>query len=77
MAKNKKKEAPEFNLKECNSCVVCIDTCPVDCLTMTVARGLVEGHKYPQLSIETACIGCGACAEDCPVDAITMVPKAA
>lgn len=76
MAKQEK-EMPRINIKKCNSCVVCIDSCPVDCLSMSVAPEGLKKHKYPALLNADMCIGCGNCATDCPVDAIEMVARAA
>lgn len=71
------KEIPSINIKKCNSCIVCIDSCPVDCLSLSLTNKGINGHKYPNLLNENSCIGCGTCALDCPVDAITMVARAA
>ena len=73
MANQKEKKIPKFSIKKCNSCVICVDTCPVDCLSMSVITDGIPNHKYPILPNEDRCIGCGSCAEDCPMDAITMV----
>ena len=78
MAKEaKKKEIPVIKIKKCNSCIVCIDVCPVNCLAPSVVSKGQPGHRYPVLINEDACTGCGSCAEECPVDAVTMVPRAA
>ena len=69
----KEKKIPQFNIKKCNSCVICIDSCPVDCLSMSVASSGIPNHKYPNLLNQAICTGCGSCAEDCPTDAVMMV----
>ena len=68
-------EKPVFDNKKCNSCVICIDTCPTGCLAMSGAMGL-DKHAKPYIKDDKACIGCGFCAVECPVDAITMVKPA-
>lgn len=73
MANQKEKKIPKFDIKKCNSCAICIDTCPVDCLSMSVTNDGIPNHKYPNLLNESVCTGCGSCAEDCPTEAITMV----
>jgi formate hydrogenlyase subunit 6/NADH:ubiquinone oxidoreductase subunit I len=73
----KEKEIPEISIKKCNSCIVCIEVCPVDCLVMSVAAAGIKKHKYPTLLNEDMCIGCSTCAVDCPVEAIKMVARAA
>ncbi len=64
---------PIFDKKACVSCNMCIQICPVSCLSLSGAstKGL---HRHPDLEDPTLCIACGFCAEDCPVDAIVMVP---
>ena len=64
-------EKPVFDRKKCVSCMICMDACPVGCLSLSEA---VSGdpHGYPYLDKEKACIGCGFCAFECPVGAITM-----
>ncbi len=71
MVKRSGWEKPVFDRKKCVSCMICMDACPVGCLSLSEA---VSGdpHGYPYLDKEKACIGCGFCAYECPVDAVTM-----
>ena len=64
-------EKPVFDRKKCMSCMICIDACPVGCLSLSES---VPGdpHGYPYLENEKSCLGCGFCACECPVDAVTM-----
>ncbi|MCG8564188.1 MAG: 4Fe-4S binding protein [Desulfobacterales bacterium] len=64
---------PEFDLKACASCGICLDACPVKALDtdLMVVRDV---HAYPWLARPKACIGCGFCAVECPVDAVTLTP---
>jgi Na+-translocating ferredoxin:NAD+ oxidoreductase subunit B len=64
---------PSFERKTCMSCNICIDTCPVSCITLAEPVDRKNLHGYPYIKDEKACIGCGFCAEACPVDAITMI----
>ena len=77
MAKKKEKRIPLFNIKTCMGCTMCVDTCPVECLSLSLHRQGKAGHRYPLLFNPAQCIGCEQCMEDCPVEAITMVPVAA
>jgi len=65
-------QRPEIDIKTCTSCNICIDTCPLGCISLSKNAGARDNHGYPYLSDEKACIGCGFCAADCPVDAIVM-----
>lgn len=69
----KSKQIPGISVKKCNSCIICVESCPVDCLSMTVVPEGIPNHKYPYLLNPDMCISCGTCAEECPVDAIDMI----
>ncbi len=63
---------PLFDKQICISCSMCIQTCPVSCLSLSEANA--EGlDRVPNMENPSLCIACGFCAEDCPVDAIRMV----
>ena len=67
---------PVISINDCMSCNICIDACPVGCISLSKGAGAGDNHGYPYLSDEKACIGCSFCAIECPVDAITMTaPK--
>ena len=65
-------EKPVIDTRICISCNICIDACPVRCLSKTVAKDPASKAVFPELSRERDCIACGLCAEDCPVGAIAM-----
>jgi len=46
---------------KCIACGVCVDECPVDCISQ-------DGDKY--VIDDSACLDCGVCVGVCPVDAI-------
>ncbi len=67
-----KRKIPAFALKDCVSCGICAQACPVSSLSMTL-----EGKqgKYPNVfpALDAlSCIGCGRCAESCPMGVIHM-----
>ncbi|MDD3919595.1 MAG: 4Fe-4S dicluster domain-containing protein [Eubacteriales bacterium] len=66
------KKHPVFFYKNCVSCGICAQACPISCLAMTNVR---KQGKYikpcPELA-EEGCIGCGMCEKACPMDVITM-----
>jgi alcohol dehydrogenase len=64
-------DKPFFDKKICNGCAVCVDVCPVDCISLGLPS-MDDPHAYPEVTDPKACIACGFCAEECPVDAIEM-----
>ena len=55
--------AAEVNKETCTGCEACVETCPVDAITMSDDLAVIDADE---------CIDCGACVDACPVDAITM-----
>ncbi len=66
-------EKPRIIRKNCMSCTICIDSCPVDCIGWTFTKDTKDKRAYPVLENEKKCIACRFCAIECPVDAIEMV----
>jgi ferredoxin len=62
---------PVFDKEACVSCNMCIQVCPVSCLSLSEAS-VKAPHRHPYMKNPALCIACGFCAEDCPVDAIRM-----
>jgi len=58
----------------CTGCEVCIEFCPVDCIT-------VVRNPNPEIMtnvcrvIEYPCTGCTLCVKECPWECIAMVPR--
>ncbi len=48
----------------CTGCEQCIDSCPVEAITMNDEDIAVVDSD--------ACVDCGDCVDACPVEAITM-----
>lgn len=69
--KRKQWEKPFFDHQKCNGCLICIDVCPTDCISLG-GSGLKDPHAYPEVVRTSACIGCGFCRDACPVEAIEM-----
>jgi Pyruvate/2-oxoacid:ferredoxin oxidoreductase delta subunit len=59
---------PSIDPEECNSCEVCVDSCPSTALAMSE-------EAFPRLDLDR-CFGCGVCATGCPTDAIVLIAKA-
>lgn len=71
--KRKELEKPLFDNQKCNGCVICLDVCPTDCISLGEANAN-DPNAYPEVTVASKkkCIGCGFCAQACPVDAIEM-----
>ncbi len=50
----------------CIGCTLCLDACPVDCIT--------GAHKRMHTVIDELCTGCELCLPVCPVDCISLMP---
>ena len=61
--KGKSDGVASVNAQECDGCGVCIESCPVDAITLNDVA-VIDENK---------CTGCGICIDKCPLDAITMV----
>ncbi len=49
---------------KCTGCLVCVDSCPIGCISKTVAR---DGFIYTVID-EQKCISCGKCYSVCPIE---------
>ena len=66
------KKSVEFDLKNCLSCSICVQACPVSALSLTKAgKSGKYANLFPELSADV-CIGCGVCVKSCPMDCITL-----
>ncbi|AVX29662.1 electron transfer flavoprotein alpha subunit apoprotein [Carboxydocella thermautotrophica] len=55
--------AVEINAKACIGCGICVDTCPVQALSLVDGVSVVDPKQ---------CVDCGACVKVCPTNAITL-----
>ena len=81
-ASNRSKGLIALTIKEnaelsCNSCGLCIDVCPSDCITIETTKELQENFQPPkQFKVDILkCVYCGFCEEICPVDAIRLTSE--
>ena len=64
-------DKPRFDEDTCMSCRICIDACPVACLSLS-GTSPPDCHGHPYMANDKSCIGCGFCSRECPVGAIKM-----
>ncbi len=64
------KGKPVFDYKKCMACGICVQECPVSCLTL--AKTDVDRYlkAYPKLG--EGCISCLKCEKACPYDAVIV-----
>ena len=55
--------AAVINKDTCTGCGACVDTCPVEAISMVDGKADVDAG---------ACVDCGACVDECPVEAISL-----
>lgn len=55
--------AAVVNQETCSGCEACVDSCPVEAISMQNEKAQVDADT---------CIDCGACVGECPVEAISM-----
>lgn len=54
--------AVSIDTDSCIACGACVDSCPVEALTVADHAEVNEGE----------CIECGACTSSCPVEALSL-----
>lgn len=52
----------KVNSKECTGCESCVESCPVEAISMVEGVAVIDQEK---------CTECGTCIGECPVEAIT------
>lgn len=66
------KKSVVIDLKNCLSCSICVQACPVSALSLTrEGKSGKYANLFPELA-PGACIGCGACVKNCPMSCIRM-----
>jgi formate hydrogenlyase subunit 6/NADH:ubiquinone oxidoreductase subunit I len=63
---------PLFTQNLCMACVICMETCPTNAISLKTTRGTKKTIRYPRLANERACIACDFCMLECPTEAIQM-----
>ena len=63
---------PNIRQEECSACQMCVQTCTVGALSVTLPKFRGDLNVFAELSAPAKCVGCGLCAETCPLRIITM-----
>ncbi|MEK6756189.1 MAG: 4Fe-4S dicluster domain-containing protein, partial [Bacteroidota bacterium] len=66
---------PEIDERTCNGCGKCLDTCPVEAMSLVSANDpRHEKRKKARLN-EEICLGCGLCVRNCPKDSVRLMSR--
>jgi Pyruvate/2-oxoacid:ferredoxin oxidoreductase delta subunit len=66
---------PTINLENCTGCGKCVNTCPVEAMTLVSAHDAAKPKRKKVRLNEDICLGCGVCARVCDSGAIAMQPR--
>ena len=72
----KKKKMPYINKETCAGCSVCVENCPMDCLSIEEPKFHGDIHTIACVD-ETKCIGCGICEKTCTAGAVKVTDHCA
>ena len=63
---------PHIQLDVCNGCGKCVNTCPVEAMTLVSANDPHRPRLRKAKLDEEVCLGCGVCTRVCPTHGITL-----
>jgi len=66
------KYIPVLTSEMCRGCGRCVDTCPVEALSLVSANDPHEPRKRTARLNEEICLGCGLCVKTCPTESIRL-----
>ncbi len=67
---------PEIDVEVCNGCGKCVDSCPVEAMTLLSANDPAAYRRKKAGLDEELCLGCGLCVRNCPKVALRLVHRA-
>jgi formate hydrogenlyase subunit 6/NADH:ubiquinone oxidoreductase subunit I len=63
---------PEVSTDSCNGCGKCVETCPVEAMTLVSAGDPHKPKRKKARLDEDLCLGCGVCVRTCPHGGISL-----
>jgi ferredoxin len=67
---------PHVEASACNGCGKCVDTCPVEAMTLVSANDPARPRKRRAELAADICLGCGVCTRVCPTNGLWLEPRA-
>jgi ferredoxin len=66
---------PHVDGASCNGCGKCVDTCPVEAMTLVSANDPAKPRKRRAELAPEICLGCGVCTRVCPTNGLWLEPR--
>jgi ferredoxin len=66
---------PHVDGATCNGCGKCVDTCPVEAMTLVSANDPAKPRKRRAELAPEICLGCGVCTRVCPTNGLWLEPR--
>jgi ferredoxin len=66
---------PHVDGATCNGCGKCVDTCPVEAMTLVSANDPAKPRKRKAELAPEICLGCGVCTRVCPTNGLWLEPR--
>jgi ferredoxin len=66
---------PHVDAAACNGCGKCVDTCPVEAMTLVSANDPAKPRKRRAELTAAICLGCGVCTRVCPTNGLWLEPR--
>jgi len=66
---------PSIDERTCNGCGKCVDTCPVEAMSLVSAGDPLRKKRKKARVNEDICLGCGLCVRSCPEESICLIAR--
>ncbi|UCD38766.1 MAG: 4Fe-4S dicluster domain-containing protein, partial [Fidelibacterota bacterium] len=63
---------PEIEIEDCNGCGKCVNTCPVEAMTLVSANNPEKPKMKLARLDEDLCLGCGLCVRSCTKGSVQL-----
>ena len=66
---------PSIDATCCTGCGTCVDTCPVEAMSLVSANNPAKPRRRVARLNKTICLGCGVCVRECSEKSISLVSR--